>query len=281
MADIRDQGRLLELFAGADEVYHAAAIANLWGRWGDFHSINVEGTLNVVAACQGAGVPKLIHTSSPSVVFDGRAQRNVNEEVAYPEKFLAHYPRSKAMAERAVLEADGEGGVHTVALRPHLIWGPGDRHLIPRLVARARLGQLMRVGDGTNLVDVIHVDNAAQAHLQAAAGLGAGGKCNGKAYFLSQDEPVNLWQFIGEILERAGAPAVQRSISQRWAYVVGGAMELAYRLLGKTSEPRMTRFLACQLATDHYYDTSRAREDFGYAPATSTADGLAGLFEPQ
>lgn len=278
VADIRDPKALRELFAGADEVYHAAAIALLWGRWKDFYSINYEGTLNVIEACRDARVPKLIYTSSPSVIFNGQSQRNVNEDADYPNDFLADYPKTKAMAEKAVLNADGVDGLHTVALRPHLIWGPGDRHLIPRLVARARAGRLMRIGDGTNLVDIIYVDNAAKAHLQAAEELGDAGKCNGKAYFLSQGEPVRLWQFVGEILERADAPPVKRSISFRKAYRIGSAMEMAYKVLRKTSEPRMTRFLACQLATDHYYDTSRAKEDFGYAPEVSTSVGLSRLF---
>jgi nucleoside-diphosphate-sugar epimerase len=136
----------------------------------------------------------------------------------------------------------------------------------------------MRVGDGTNRVDVTYIDNAAAAHLQAAAALGPGGRCNGRAYFLSQGEPVSLWPFVGEILERADAPPVRGAMSFRSAYRIGSAMEMAYRMLRKTSEPRMTRFLACQLATDHYFDTSRAREDFGYEPAVSTAEGLGRLF---
>lgn len=278
VADIRDLSALCELFAGADEVYHAAAITNIWGRWQDFYSINYEGTLNVIHACRQTRVPRLIYTSSPSVIYDGQSQRNVNEDAAYPEEFLADYPKTKAMAEKAVLDADGVGGLHTVALRPHLIWGPGDRHLIPRLIERAKAGRLVSVGDGTNLVDIIYIDNAAKAHLQAADELGDDGKCNGKAYFLSQEEPVRLWEFVGEILQRADAPPVERSISFRRAYRIGIAMEIAYKVLRKTSEPRMTRFLACQLATDHYYDTTRAREDFGYTPEISTSVGLSRLF---
>ena len=176
VADVRNPNALDELFSDVDEVYHAAAIANIWGRWQDFYSINYEGTVNVINACRQARVPKLIYTSSPSVIFDGQSQRNVNEDAPYPKEFLADYPKTKAMAERAVLAANGVDGLHTVALRPHLIWGPGDRHLIPRLIARAKAGRLMRVGDGTNLVDTIHVDNAASAHLQAAAELGENGK---------------------------------------------------------------------------------------------------------
>ena len=276
--DIRDYEAVSAAVDGMDEVYHAAAIANIWGVPREFHAINYEGTLNVIRACRERGVPKLIYTSSPSVVFAGADQRGVDESEPYPERFLADYPRTKALAEAAVRDADGKDGLHTVSLRPHLIWGPGDRHLIPRLIQRAKDGRLMRVGSGENRVDIVYVDNAASAHLRAAAELGPGGRCNGKVYFISQGEPVKLWDFVDEILERARAPKVRKSISFRAAYRLGAAMEAAYKVLGRTSEPRMTRFLACQLATDHYYDISSAERDFGYRPEVSTREGLERLF---
>jgi nucleoside-diphosphate-sugar epimerase len=181
------------------------------------------------------------------------------------------------MAERMVLEASGRDGLLTCALRPHLIWGPRDQHLIPRLLDRARQGKLRRVGDGKNLVDMIYVENAAEAHLQAADALQGGSPVAGRAYFLSQGEPVNCWRWINEILALAGLPPITKSISYPAAYAVGTVLEGAYKLLGRTDEPRMTRFLAAQLATSHWFDISRARSDFGYSPRVSTDEGMQRL----
>lgn len=275
--DIRDHASVMGQVKDVDEVYHAAAIADIWGKWETFYSINVVGTQNMLDACREHGISKFIYTSSPSVVFGAQPQKGVNEDEPYPAKYLADYPKTKMLAEKLVLAANDET-LHTVSLRPHLIWGPGDRHLIPRVIERAKKGQLARVGDGQNLVDIIHVENAARAHLQAAAQLGPGGACNGKAYFLSQNEPVKLWEFISDVLDRAKAPQVKKRLPFKLAYNLGAAMEVSYKLLKKTSEPRMTRFVACQLAMDHYYDTSRARQDFGYAPEVSTEEGLNRLF---
>jgi nucleoside-diphosphate-sugar epimerase len=165
----------------------------------------------------------------------------------------------------------------TCSLRPHLIWGPRDRHLVPRLIARARAGKLRRVGDGQNLIDMVYVENAATAHLQAADALRPGSPVAGRAYFISQGEPVNCWQWIDELLALAGLSPVKKSISAAAAWRVGAAMEVAYRLLRLRAEPRMTRFLAAQLSTSHYFSIARARDDFGYAPAISTSEGMRRL----
>src|SRR5262249_29229126 len=150
--------------------------------------------------------------------------------------------------------------------RPHLIWGPRDRHLIPRLLQRARSGQLRRVGDGTNQVDMIYVENAAEAHLRAGDALTLNSPVGGQAYFISQGEPVNCWGWIDDLLALAGLPKLQRQISARAAWAIGSAMEAAYGALRLRGEPRMTRFLAAQLSKSHYFDISRARRDFGFAP---------------
>jgi nucleoside-diphosphate-sugar epimerase len=197
--------------------------------------------------------------------------------VPYPARWLCHYPHTKALAEQHVLEANGTNGLMTCSLRPHLIWGERDRHLIPRLLERARSGKLRRVGDGTNLIDMIYVENAARAHLQAADALEPGSPVCGRAYFISQGEPVNCWDWINRILELAGLPPIVKSISFRAAWRIGGAMEAAYRLLRLKSEPRMTRFLAAQLAKDHYFDIRRAIDDFGYCAQVSTEEGMQRL----
>jgi nucleoside-diphosphate-sugar epimerase len=262
---------------GIDCVFHVAALAGIWGPWKDYYATNVLGTKNVIAACQSADVPRLVYTSSPSVTFAGRDQCGIDESAPYPTRWLANYPRSKALAESTALEADGERGLLTCALRPHLIWGPRDQHLIPRLIARARAGQLRQVGDGQNLIDAVYVENAAAAHLLAADALQPGSPVCGNAYFITNGEPVNCWDWINEILALADLPPVKRRISFRAAYAAGAVLEGLWTLLGRTEEPRMTRFLAAQLATSHYFDISAARRDFGYEPRVTMAQGMERL----
>ncbi|MDZ4819399.1 MAG: NAD-dependent epimerase/dehydratase family protein [Planctomycetota bacterium] len=269
---------------GVDTVFHVAALAGIWGPWKKFHATNVLGTEAVLAGCQTHGVQRLIYTSSPSVTFDGSDQCNADESAPYPTHWLAHYPKSKAIAEQAVLAANEPGSLLTCALRPHLIWGPRDGHLVPRLLERQRSKQLRRVGDGTNLIDMIYVENAAMAHLQAADALagssdGAISPVAGRAYFLSQGTAVNCWNWINELLALAGLPPVKRGISLAAAWRIGAAMETAYRALNIQREPRMTRFLASQLGKSHYFDISAARRDFGYSPRVSTEEGMRRLKE--
>lgn len=275
--DLQDASVAERACRDVDVVFHTAGVAGIWGPWEHFHGINTVATKNILDACVTHGVSRLIYTSSPSVTFDGRDQRGVDESVAYPDRWLCHYPHTKALAEQAVLAANGKGRLLTCSLRPHLIWGPRDQHLIPRLLDRARSGKLRQVGDGSNMVDMIYVENAATAHLQACDAMQPGARVCGNAYFISQGEPVNCWQWINEILDLAGLPPVRKSISFRKAWRIGAVMEGCYRLLGITSEPRMTRFLAAQLATDHYFDIRRARSDFGFSPAISTEEGMRRL----
>ena len=279
--DIQDAAVVEQACRGIDTVFHVAAVAGIWGKWQTYYGINVLGTRNVIAACQKNGVPRLIYTSSPSVTFAAADQCNIDESAPYPNRWLAHYPHSKALAEQEVLAASDKD-LLTCALRPHLIWGAGDQHLIPRLLARARAGQLRRVGAGKNLVDAVYVENAAAAHLLAADRLQPGSPVCGKAYFITNGEPVNCWDWINEILALAGVPPVTKSISYHAAYAAGAMLEGIWQLTGRTDEPRMTRFLAAQLATSHYFDITAARRDLGYEPAISMAEGmrrLAGTLE--
>jgi nucleoside-diphosphate-sugar epimerase len=178
-----------------------------------------------------------------------------------------------------VLAANGHGGLLTCSLRPHLIWGPRDQHLIPRLIERARRGQLRQIGDGKNLIDAVYIDNAAAAHLLAADALRPASLAAGKAYFITNGEPVNCWQWINEILALAGLPPVTQRISLPAAYAAGAAIEAVWTVLRRTDEPRMTRFLAAQLATSHYFDITAARRDLGYHPQVSMAEGMRRLGE--
>jgi nucleoside-diphosphate-sugar epimerase len=272
--DLADADRLRTACRGVEAVFHTAAVPGVWGPWKQFYETNVVGTRNVLGACRAEGVPKLIFTSSPSVVYDGRPHENANESLPYPETYLCHYPHTKALAEREVLAADGREGLSTVSLRPHLIWGPRDRHLIPRILQRAARGRLRRVGDGTNLISVSYVENAAHAHLQACDALRPGSPVAGHAYFINEPNPINLWSFVGDIVQRAGLPPVTKSISAGAAWRIGAVLEGVYRLLRLPGEPPLTRFVASQLSTSHWYDVSAARRDLWYEPVVSVAEGL-------
>lgn len=277
-ADVRDASAVAEACRGMDIVFHTAGLPGLWGPKKLYHSINVLGTANVISACQKSGTGKLVHTSTPSVVFGPGEIRGIAESQPYATRFLTRYAESKAVAERLILAANCPN-LLTVALRPHLIWGPGDPHLIPRVIDRARRGRLIQVGDGKNLVDITFIDNAAEAHLLAGDALSHGCPPAGRAYFLSQGEPVEFWTWVRDWLSRINVPPVTRSISFRVAYGIGAALELVYRLLMIKTEPPMTRFLATQLAKHHYFDISAARADFGYSPRISTEDGTDRLVE--
>jgi nucleoside-diphosphate-sugar epimerase len=276
--DVRDEEAVRAACRGVEVVFHLAAVAGIWGPWEHFYGVNTLGTKHVVAGCLAEGVRKLVYTSSPSVTFDGTDQCGVDETVPYARRWLCHYPHTKALAERHVLACNGQRELLTCALRPHLIWGPGDPHLIPRLLDRARRGQLMRIGDGRNRIDMVYVDNAVDAHLQAAQRLDrAESRVAGSAYFISQGEPVSCWGWIDELLGLAGLPPVRRQISFSTAWRIGRALELVYGSLRLRAEPRMTRFLAAQLALSHYFDISRARNELGYEPRVSTEEGMRRL----
>jgi nucleoside-diphosphate-sugar epimerase len=274
--DIQDASAVERACQGVDAVFHVAAIAGIWGKWRTYYGINVLGTRNVIAACRKNSVPRLIYTSSPSVTFAASDQCGIDESAPYPKRWLAHYPHTKALAEQKVLAANSEE-LLTCALRPHLIWGPGDQHLIPRLLARARAGQLRRVGAGKNVMDAVYVENAAAAHLLAADKLDLGSPVCGKPYFITNGEPVNCWDWINEILSLAGVPRVTQSISYRAAYAAGAVLESIWTLTGRTDEPRMTRFLAAQLATSHYFNITAACRDLGYEPRIEMAEGMQRL----
>lgn len=269
--DIRDLEFVNQALVNVDVVFHTAAIPGIWGR--DFFSINVQGTENIIKACRKNFVPKLVFTSSPSVVFGRSSLEDADETTPYPERYLCEYPRTKALAEKMVLQAN-DASLATVALRPHLIWGPGDPHLVPRLLSKAEKNKLIRVGGGQNQVDIIYIDNAVSAHMKAYEALVRNGSVAGKAYFVSDGEPVVLWDWINELLQRLDRPAVSKSISFRAAMTLGVCLETIYRVFRIKREPPMTRFLASQLATSHYFNISRAKKDFGYAPLVTHEEGM-------
>ncbi len=277
-ADVSDADAVAAACAGVDAVFHVASKIGMWGRRSEFFQTNVVGTENVLRGCREHGVTRLVYTSTPSVVYGREPIEGGDESLPYPEKHLAVYPETKAIAERMVIEANGEGGLLTCSLRPHLIWGPGDTNLIPRMKARARAGRLAVVGDGTNKVGVVYVENAADAHLLACDRLVEGSPVAGQCYFITEPEPVNCWEFIGRLLEGLGCPPVTRRVSLKTAYRLGAAFEALYRVFGVSKEPPMTRFLALQLATSHWFDTSKARRELGWECAVSIEEGLRRTF---
>jgi len=272
--DISDATAVEQACRKIDLVFHVAAKPGVWGDYVTYYRTNVIGTQNVIAACKQHNVSRLVYTSSPSVVFDGADMEGVDESVPYPEKYHAHYPKTKAIAEQSIIAA-AEAGLKTIILRPHLIWGPQDNHLVPRIIERAN--RLIRVGNGRNLVDTIYIDNAANAHIQAADILEQKHNLSGRVYFISQDDPVPLWEMVNNILKRAGLAPVRRSISRNTAWMIGAVLEIFYKMFKISGEPRMTRFLADELSTAHWFNISAAKKDLGYTPKISTEEGLLRL----
>ena len=278
--DIADRETVFQAVSGCEAVFHVAALAAVWGKAETFDRINTGGTRNVIEACRQFGVRRLVYTSSPSVTFDGSDQEGVDESAPYPQKFLAHYPRTKAAAEQLINQAN-DRELATVSLRPHLIWGPGDNHLLPRLLERHKANQLKIVGDGGKLVDSVYIDNAADAHLAAFDRLDLQSAIGGKNYFISNGEPKPMGWLINQLLQASGLSSVKSRVSAGLAYTAGAVLEGCYRWMGLKTEPRMTRFVARQLATAHWFDINAAKRDLGYRPVISIEEGLRQLAAAQ
>ncbi len=274
--DIRDPDFLERVLAGQDTVFHTAAKAGIWGARREFYSINLTGTVNVIAACQKNKVPNLVYTSTPSVVFNGGNLEGADETTPYATRPLCPYAASKILAEKEVLQSNGSH-LKTVAIRPHLVWGPGDHHLVPRLLDRGKRKALKIVGTGENRVDIAYIDNVVHAHILAAENLESEGSGSGQAFFIGQDEPVMLWQWINGLFTRMNIPPVTRKVPFVLAFTAGMAMEIAYALLQVREEPKMTRFLAQQLAKSHWFHHHKAKQLLGYRQQVSTETGLERL----
>ena len=276
-ASLEDAAAVRAACAGIETVFHTAAKVGVWGRYDDFFRTNVLGTRAVLAGCRAQGVQRLIYTSTPSVVYNGQALANANESLPLTTDCPSPYPLTKAIAEREVLAASS-ASLRTVALRPHLIWGIGDPHLVPRILARARAGRLRIVGDGQNRVDMVHVENAVDAHLLAEQSLTQeNSPAAGRAYFITNGEPVVLWNWINRLLQSLNLTPVTKKISLAAATRIGVLCETAWKILPLKDEPPMTRFIAAELAKDHWFDISAARQDLGYAPRISMSAGTAEL----
>jgi len=261
----------------AGTVFHVAGRVGVWGPAIDFFEVNVHGTKNVIAACRASRVHRLVYTSSPSVVYNGHDLAGVDESAPLCTHAPCAYPTSKAAAERAVSEASNDL-LATVSLRPHLVWGPGDTNVVPRVLTLARRGRLKIVGSGRNKVDVTHITNVIDAHLLAEQALAdSPGTVGGKAYFISNGEPIVMWDWVNELLRGAQLPEVTKRMSLGTAFALGGVLEAVWRVFPMKGEPPMTRFVAKEMATDHWFDISAARRDLGYQPRVTMATGTSEL----
>ena len=281
--DISDAQTVNNAVKGCDAVFHVASKAGVWGDRQSYYRPNVDGCSNVINACISNNVPKLIYTSTPSVTFAGSDESGIDESQPYAASYLNYYGESKAKAEQLVVAANGKAlaskrHLSTVSLRPHLIWGPNDPHLVPRVIERAKAKRLKLLGSEDKLVDTIYVDNAAYAHILAALALfDDKPSCAGKCYFLSNDEPITMAAMLNKILASAQLPPVTKRVPAGLAYGVGVLLETVYGLLGKQQEPIMTRFVAKQLSTSHYFDISAAKRDLNYQPLVSIDEGMLRL----
>ena len=270
--DLTDATAVSAACEGVDAVFHVAARAGVWGSWESFYGPNVIGTRNVLSACRKWQVKRLVYTSTPSVVFNGDSIRGGDESLPYGKNWLCHYAETKALAEQEALAANSEK-LQVVALRPHLIFGPGDPHLLPRVVESVKAGRLRIVGDGSAKVDVSYVGNVADAHLDAFDALERG-KGAGQAYFISQGEPVDLWPWLNSILEGLGQPPLTQKIPLPLAYGIGALCEGAWNVLRRRTDPPITRFVAVELAKDHYFDIRKAQHVLGYQPRVPMNESL-------
>jgi len=275
-ADLADAAAVKSAARGCEIVFHVAAKAGHWGSYQSYFDANVQGTRNVLDACRTHAIPKLVYTSTPSVVHAGGDLEGVDESIPYASHFLAHYPASKCIAEREVLAANSHE-LCTVALRPHLIWGPGDQHLLPRILDRARRGRLRFVGKAGKRIDATYIDNAVLAHLLAGATLRPNSAHAGKAYFISNAEPIAVEDMINRLLACADLPPVHARMPLPAAYAIGALLEIVYRAFALSGEPILSRFVAEQLGTAHWFDISAAQRDFGYCPRVSMSQGFERL----
>jgi 2-alkyl-3-oxoalkanoate reductase len=276
--DLSDPAVARAAVAGCEAVMHVAGRTGSFGPHTLYIPSNLTSTENLLAACKEAGIRRFVYTSTPSVVHGGGDVAGADESSPYPPGYATAYQSTKAAAEKLVLAANGPD-IATVALRPHLVWGAGDSNLTMRVIARARAGKLRLVGDGSNKVDGCYIDNAADAHILALDKVKKGARCAGKAYFVTNDEPMPTRDLINGIVQSAGLPPVTRTVSPGVAKFVGSILEIVWTLMGRTDEPPMTRFVATQLSTAHWYSIVAIKRDLGYKPRISTKEGFKRLRE--
>jgi nucleoside-diphosphate-sugar epimerase len=272
--DISNSDTIADACDNRDIVFHVAAKPPPWGKYDDYYKSNVIGTQNIINRCLSQNIARLVYTSTPSVVFNGKDIEGADESMPYPKNFCTYYSETKAIAEQNVVRASNQQ-LKTIVLRPHEIWGPGDNHILPRLVARAN--RLKQIGNGKNRIDTIYIDDAADAHILAADKLQEFPELSGKIYFLSQDEPVLAWDMINAFLKAAGCSPVKKIVPFRIAWLSGALLEFIYKTFRLSGEPYITRFMAEAVSQTHWFNISAAKKDLGYKPRLTTAEGLKRL----
>jgi nucleoside-diphosphate-sugar epimerase len=277
LGDVADPAVVARAVDGQDAVLHLAAKVDVTGRWAEYLRANVEGTRTVVEACRRAGVGRLVHVSSPSVAHGGQALVGVGAGPADPARARGHYARSKAVAERDALAADSPS-LAVLVVRPHLVWGPGDTQLVERIVERARAGRLPVIGSGAALIDTTYVVNAADALVAAVDACGRGNDgAHGEALVVSNGEPRPVAEVIARLCAAAGVPGPRRRVPFRLAWAAGAAVEGVWTATSRRDTPPLTRFLAEQLATAHWFDQRRTREALAWTPRVGLDEGFARL----
>ena len=271
--DLGDRAALTGAAAGCDLGFHAAAKVEDWGPWEEFERDNVEGTRNVAAACAAAGVRRLVHVSTEAVLIAGEPLVEVVERAPRRPDSNAFYPRSKALAEEALLTPGGDG-LERVVVRPRFVWGAGDRTLLPQIAAMVRAGRFAWIGGGRQLTDTTHVANVVHALLLAAE---RGG--DREVYFVTDGDRVVFREFVSELIRTQGLEPPSRSVPAPLAEALAAASEEAWRLLPLPGRPPLTRFAVWASSQECTIDTSKARAELGYAPVLARADGLAELRE--
>ncbi|MFG6502771.1 NAD-dependent epimerase/dehydratase family protein [Microbacterium sp. P05] len=270
---VTDPATLDEAVAGVDAVVHLAAKVSLAGAASEFHTVNVEGTRMLLDTAASHGVTRFVHVSSPSVAHAGHALAGVGAEPADPVNARGEYARTKAHAEILAL-ARNTAGFAVVAVRPHLVWGPGDTQLTERIVSRARRGTLPLLNGGTALIDSTYVDNAASG---IVAALDRAPAVGGRAYVLTNGEPRPVGDLMAGICLAAGVAPPRFSVPAPVALAAGSIIERLWAIRPGTDEPPMTRFLAEQLSTAHWFEQESIRRDLQWAPAVSVDEGLERL----
>jgi nucleoside-diphosphate-sugar epimerase len=275
-ADLRNYEEVEKACKNRDVVFHLAAKVGIWGDYDNYYSVNVEGTRNLIEACRKQKVGRLVFTSSSSVIFDGSDLDGIDESYPYPEKFGSPYSATKALSEQLIIEANSPE-LKTISLRPHLVWGPYDAHLIPGILKRASSGNLRRIGKHEHFIDTTYIDNMVDALLLAAQALESKPEAAGKNFFITNGEPARVWDFVNSIIQIAGHEPVQRKIPEKLAFFAAGSSEFFHKTFNMKSEPFMTRFALKELCTNHWFDISNARDVLGYNPSVSYAEGFKNL----
>lgn len=277
-ADITNLESLEEACKDKDIVFHLAAKVGIWGKYDEYYATNVTGTSNIIKASRKQGVKGIVFTSASGVVFDGSDLEGIDETYPYPEKHGSHYTATKAMAEKMIIDANSDR-LRTISLRPHLVWGPYDSHLIPGILRRASSGRLRRIGNKEHFIDTTYIDNMVDSLILAAKALESNSDATGRNFFITNGEPARVWDFVNSIIQIAGHGPVQKKIPEKVAMTAAGFAEWSHKFFNIHSEPFMTRFAIRELCTNHWFDITSAKEVLGYEPRVSYAEGFKHLKE--